>query len=162
MALAFILTVRGIPQVYYGTEILMSNKGTEDHGVIRSDFPGGWKGDTINAFTVSRLTEQQRNAQEFVKKLLNWRKNAGVIHHGKTKHFVPEKNVYVFFRYDDDNTVMIILNKNEQPVALDLARFKSMLTGASGGREIISGKDIEFGDKLLLNSAGPLIIEIGK
>lgn len=162
MALAFIMTVRGIPQIYYGTEVLMSNRGTEDHGVIRSDFPGGWKGDTINAFIGTGLSEQQNDAQKFVQQLLNWRKDAGVIHHGKTKHFVPENNVYVFFRYDERNTVMIILNKNEQPVTLDLARFKSMLTGASAGRDVLSGNDIGLREKLLLHSAGPLIVEIDK
>ncbi|MFT7606218.1 MAG: glycosidase, partial [Saprospiraceae bacterium] len=81
-AIAYILTVRGVPQFYYGTEILMTNPGTGDHGIIRSDFPGGWEGDTINAFNNIGLTTQQMDAHAFFKKLLNWRKTATVVHHG--------------------------------------------------------------------------------
>ena len=78
-AIVHTLTVRGVPQIYYGTEILMTNPGTGDHGIIRSDFPGGWAGDTTNAFTGAGLTVQQKEAQNFIKKLLNWRKNTPTV-----------------------------------------------------------------------------------
>ena len=74
MAMVYIMTIRGIPQIFYGTEILMSNPGTESHCIIRSDMPGGWAGDSTNAFTGQGLTSQQKEAQDFIKHLLNWRK----------------------------------------------------------------------------------------
>ena len=78
-----LLIIRGIPQFYYGTEILMSNPGSGDHGLIRSDFPGGWEGDKVNAFTGEGLEEDSRVAQKYMKKILNWRKGSDVIHNGK-------------------------------------------------------------------------------
>ena len=110
MAIGYFLTTRGIPQIYYGTEILMSNPGTESHGIIRSDFPGGWGGDTINAFTQEGLAPAQIEAQNWMKKILNWRKGSSVVHFGKMMHYEPLNGVYVYFRYDDDNTVMVVMN----------------------------------------------------
>jgi glycosidase len=162
MAMAYVLTSRGIPQVYYGTEILMSNKGTGNHGVIRSDFPGGWNGDTINAFNAKGLMPQQKDAQEFCRRLLSWRKNADVIHHGKTMHFIPENKIYVIFRYDDQKTVMLILNKNESSVNLNLDRFKSIIGNATEGTDVMTGEKILLGPALTLNHPGPMILEIDK
>ena len=161
LALAYILTLRGIPQIYYGTEILMSNKGTDSHGVIRSDFPGGWKGDQVNAFEVRGLTPIQMEARTFLNNILDWRKDADVIHHGKTIHFVPQNGVYVYFRYNDHKKVMVLLNKNENPVTLQLVRFQSMLTGKSKkGIDIITGQEVLLEFQLDLKQAGPMIIEL--
>jgi glycosidase len=118
MALVFFATMRGIPQFFYGTEILASHPGTSSHGELRSDFPGGWAGDPVNAFTGEGLGADQLEAQAFVKKLLNWRKNADVIHDGAFMHFVPIRNVYVYFRYDAKTTIMVILNRDEESVTL--------------------------------------------
>ena len=101
MALAFVLTTRGIPQIFYGTEVLMSNKGTEDHGVIRSDFPGGWPGDTKNAFTGQGLSDDERAMQDYTRKLLQWRRTAPAIRDGKLTHYVPTDDLYVYFRRND-------------------------------------------------------------
>lgn len=161
-ALTYILTTRGIPQLFYGTEILMSNKGTDNHGIIRSDFPGGWKGDKVNAFTNTGLSTQQAESQLFIKKLLNWRKKTDVIHKGKTIHFVPQEGVYVYFRYDDNKTVMVILNNNEKPVTLRLERFKSLLSASQKGFDVLEEKQIKLGGELYLPKAGPTIIEITK
>ena len=94
-ALIFFLTIRGIPQLYYGTEVLMKNPGTTDHGIIRSDFPGGWSGDAVNAFTGKGLSETQKSTQAWLKKLLQWRKTATAIHDGQLKHFIPKDGVYL-------------------------------------------------------------------
>ncbi|MEO5906189.1 MAG: glycoside hydrolase family 13 protein [Saprospiraceae bacterium] len=160
MALTYVLTTRGIPQLFYGTEILMTNQGTDNHGIIRSDFPGGWKRDSINAFTGEGLSLQQKTAYAFLQKLLLWRKGETTIHAGKTMHFVPKDGVYVLFRYDHQKRLMIVLNKNQKPFAMKLDRFQSILRGASNGFEIISGKKINLGSELQLNAAGPMIIEI--
>lgn len=160
LALAYLVTTRGIPQVFYGTEILMANKGTDSHGVIRSDFPGGWAGDAINAVDGKGLAPKQKEAQNFIRKILNWRKTADVIHHGKMIHYVPENSVYVFFRYDENDKVMVILNKNEGPFTLSLDRFRSMIGASSHGEEIISGNNIKLAGELKLDHAGPMIIEL--
>ncbi len=160
LAIAFVLTTRGVPQIYYGTEILMKNPGTSDHGIIRSDFPGGWEGDQVNAFTGKGLTNQQKEAQTFTKKLLQWRKNAPVIHHGKLTHFLPQNGVYVYFRYDDTDKVMVILNKNENEVALELERFAEMLEGVASGKNVLSGKVVEITTTVKVPGKSPLILDL--
>ncbi|MBN4085088.1 cyclomaltodextrinase N-terminal domain-containing protein, partial [Flavobacteriaceae bacterium AH-315-B10] len=127
MALATILTLPRIPQLYYGTEILMNDTAKPgDHGLIRTDFPGGWQGDIVNAFTGKGLTEEQKDMQLFLKKILNYRKNSDAIHDGKTIHFAPENGVYVLFRILENEVVVLILNKNETPINLDLNRFEEI------------------------------------
>ncbi|RMG81389.1 MAG: alpha-amlyase, partial [Bacteroidetes bacterium] len=123
MAMACMLTMRGIPQLYYGDEILMANPESGDHGLIRSDFPGGWPGDKVNGFTGEGLTDQQKEARDFLKKLLHWRQNAPAVHAGRLVHFVPENGVYVYFRLHDAQKIMVVFNKNAAPETLDLTRF---------------------------------------
>lgn len=133
MAMVYLLTTRGIPQVFYGTEILMTNKGTEEHGIIRSDFPGGWHGDSVNAITQKGLNKQQREFQSWFKRLANWRKNSIAVTQGKLTHYAPADGVYVYFRHvghrtlNDSHQVMVIMNKNAESKTVDLTRFKSML-----------------------------------
>lgn len=162
LAMTYIATVRGIPQMYYGTEILMENPGTEDHGIIRSDFPGGWPGDTTDAFTGAGLSSKQKEAQDFVKKLMTWRKDASVVHHGKLMHFAPknQNEVYVFFRYNGDDKIMVVLNKNPDAVELDLRPYKEMLEKKLAGTDILSGKTFKDVDRLSVEAKSPMIIEI--
>jgi glycosidase len=162
LAMAFIATTRGIPQFFYGTEILMSHPGTDDHVIIRSDFPGGWKGDQVNAFTGDGLSPEQRDAQTFVRKLLSWRKTASVVHHGRLMHYAPHDNIYVYFRYNGQQKVMVILNKNAEPYTLTLDRFEEMLSGAESGKDILSGQKYALNQSIVLDAPGPLILEIRK
>ncbi len=160
MANIYVATTRGIPQLYYGTEILMKNPGTDDHGIIRSDFPGGWKGDEVNGFTGKGLTAEQKDAQAFTKKLLNWRKSASVVHYGKMMHFIPQDNVYVYFRYNDKGKVMVILNKNTSPYQLKLDRFAEMLGGITEGTDALSGKTYSLTGPIDLPIRQGLILEL--
>lgn len=162
IAIAFVLTTRGIPEIFYGTEILKTSPEKRDDGIIRSDFPGGWEGDTINAFTGEGLTLQQKESQEFIKHLLKWRKGAAVVHHGKLMQYVPQQGIFVYFRYTETDTIMVILNKNNSPVTLQLDRFKRMMGESIQGKEIISEKMISLKDSLFLEKMGPMIIEIKK
>ena len=124
MAIGYLLVLPRVAQIYYGTEVLLSDAAKlGDHGLIRTDFPGGWKGDTINAFTGEGLSEKQIEMQWFLKTVLNYRKNSEAIHSGKTIHFAPDNYVYVLFRIKDEEIVTVILNKNEGEVELDLTRF---------------------------------------
>ncbi len=129
MAMTTILTTRGIPQIFYGTELLMQNPGTEDHGIIRSDFPGGWKGDSSNGFTGQGLTPEQTNAQQFIRNLLQLRQSYPTLFSGEMTHFVPFDGAYVYFRHDAETQqqLMVVLNKGVEK-ALDLHRFDERLS----------------------------------
>ncbi len=160
LAISFFATMRGTPQFYYGTEILMSNKGDDSHGNIRSDFPGGWKGDKINGFTQRGLTQDQKEAQNFVKKILQWRKTATAIHHGKLMHFVPQHHVYTYFRYDENQKVMVLLNKEEKEVEINLEQFAEMFNKGTRAKDIITDQQIVLNDKLVLASRQAMILEL--
>ncbi|MCE1202615.1 MAG: glycoside hydrolase family 13 protein [Bacteroidia bacterium] len=137
MAMAFLLTVRGIPQIYYGTEIAMTGWEHSGHGFIREDFPGGWDGDESSVKDRKSLKENQREALEFMQMLLNWRKNKKVIHNGKTTHYVPENGVYVYFRHDDNESVMVVINNNEESRTFTTERFAENLTGYQTGTDVL-------------------------
>lgn len=160
--LAFLLTTRGTPQIYYGTEVLMSSPRHRDDGIIRSDFPGGWHGDKANAFTGEGLTGPQRDVQAFLKKLLHWRQSAAAVQSGTLRHFDPKDGVYVYFRYTDQQRVMVVLNKNEKDVTLPLDRFAEMLNGFQQGRDVLSGRQFDLQKNLPLSAKTPLILELSK
>jgi len=160
MGLAYYATTRGIPQIFYGTEILMSNPGTEEHGVIRSDFPGGWAGDQVNAFTGAGLSAKQKDAQDYFRKVLNWRKTNPVVHSGALKHFAPENGIYVYFRYNESGKVMVVLNKNQEAKTLDTIRFSEVMAACISGKEIISGKNITDLKTLNVPAMSAMIIEL--
>lgn len=160
LGIAYYLTMRGIPQIYYGTEVLMTSPKHRDDGLVRADFPGGWKGDKVNAFTQKGLTAQQKDAQQFCKKLLNWRKNNPIIHKGTLRHYAPKQGVYVYFRHYQGKKVMVVLSKNPKEVKLDLSRFAQSLGKASQGKDIISGKQVTLQGNLKVPAKSPMIIEI--
>lgn len=161
MALAFLTTVRGIPQIFYGTEILMDNTGHHKvDGLIRSDFPGGWKGDAINAFTGIGVRDDQREVQNYLKQLLNWRKNNQVIAKGKTLHFAPFEGIYVYFRYNEDKKVMVVMNKNSETKNINLKRFSEILPENSSGREVTTGLKFLLGESLKISGKTTNIIEL--
>jgi len=161
MGLAFFLTTRGVPQIYYGTEIMMRHEGGE-HGNIRADFPGGWEGDAVNAFTGKGLTDGQKNMQKYVSTILNWRKNSQVIHNGKLMHFVPQDGIYVYFRYNENESVMVILNKNQEGKTIDTSRFHERISGYKTGTEIISGKQLSDISKITVPARSAVIVELSK
>ena len=160
MGLAFVCTTRGVPQIYYGTEILMKHPGSDSHGMIRSDFPGGWPGDEINARTGAGLTDQEKEAQTFVKRLLTWRQTADAIHYGKLMHFRPEGDKYVYFRYNDDQKFMIILNKSETETELKLDRFAEMLDGVSTGKDVLNDTSYDMKKSITLPKRSVSILEL--
>ncbi len=159
-AMVWTLTTRGIPQLYYGTEILMTTPPEGDHGRIRSDYPGGWPGDAVNAFTGEGLTPRQLEARAFLQNLLKWRRSATAVHRGKLVHFAPENGVYVYFRYDDSQKLMVVLNKNDAPHTLALDRFREVLAGHHTARDVLRGGEVRLGEGLELPPRQPLILEL--
>jgi glycosidase len=160
VAIAFFLTTRGTPQIFYGTEVLMGNKGTEDHGVIRSDFPGGWAGDTKNAFTGQGLTDAERDMQSYMRKLLQWRRTAPALRDGKLTQFAPMSGVYVYFRHDDAQTVMVILNNNDDAKKVETKRFAEMIRGATTGTDVVSGNAVPLAGSIDVAARSATILEL--
>lgn len=159
MAMVYMASMRGIPQFYYGSEILMTSPKERDDGAVRADMPGGWKGDAKNAFTAKGLTAKERDMQAFMKKLLNWRKSSEVIHHGKLQHFAPVDGVYVYVRYLDKRAVMVVLNKNNEPKVLQLNRFHQFVEGKTG-MDVMSGAVLNLHDSLSVPAKTAQIIEL--
>jgi len=161
MALTYLLTIRGIPQIYYGTEILMDN--TPHHkndGLIRSDFPGGWKEDGANAFTGKGLNADQQQMQDYLKQLLNWRKNNPVIAKGELLHFAPFDGVYVYFRYNKDKIIMVVLNKNNSATTIDMNRFAEILKGKTSAVKVLSNEMVDITSGVTVGSKSATLFEI--
>ena len=160
MAIAFFATVRGIPQFTYGSEILMSNPGTESHGVIRQDLPGGWPGDTNDAITGRGLTAGQREAQDFTRKVLNWRKGASALHGGALTQYAPQNGVYVYFRHDSRQKLMIALNKAAAERRIDTSRFAETIGASRDARDVLSGRAFTLEATLALPPRSVTILEL--
>lgn len=155
MAIGTILTLPRTPQLYYGTEILMDDSANPgDHGLIRTDFPGGWNGDRVNTFTGIGLNEDQKDMQSFIKKVLNYRKNSEAIHLGETVHFAPEQGTYFLTRQLKDEVIVIILNKNEEMKTMSLDRFEELeLTGRTM-KNIVTDELVTWEDDITLKERG--------
>jgi len=159
MALSYMMMLPRIPQMYYGTEILMDDTANPgDHGLIRTDFPGGWKGDKVNAFTGEGLSKDQKSMQYFVSKILNYRKTSEAIQEGKTIHFAPFMNTYFLFRIKGNETVVHIINKNEDPITIDLKRYKEVGLEGKTLKSIITGEEYIWQDSILLKAKGSILL----
>lgn len=158
MALSTLLMLPRIPQIYYGTEILMQDfDNPGDHGLIRTDFPGGWADDQVSAFSGAGLNKDQKDMQNFLKTLLNFRKNSSAIHHGETVHFAPKSGVYFLFRKIEDDVAFLILNKNDTPVSVDLKRFKELNLNEKSFQNVLTKEVFVWQDTLNLPKKGSYI-----
>ena len=156
-ALTFLLTTRGIPQIYYGTEILMAADKANGDGLLRCDFPGGWQNDTQNYFDAINRTAQQNEAFSFLQKLLQWRKGNEVIAKGKLKHFSPNKGVYVYERKYGDQSVVVFLNGNNREQTINLNEYQEVLP-ASSAHNVLTGETVKLEKEWALPSRGILIL----
>lgn len=161
MAIAFFLTTRGIPQLYYGSEILLTSPGPKSDGRIRGDFPGGWTGDPVNGFTGTGLTAAQREAQDFTRRLLRWRSHAEAIHHGKLTQYAPQDDSYVYFRHAGEQKVMVVINKSAQDRRIDTARFQEVIGKDRVATDVLSGRRYPLDMALPVASRGVMILELG-
>ncbi|MBI9033482.1 MAG: glycoside hydrolase family 13 protein [Bacteroidales bacterium] len=159
MAMSFLMTTRGTPQLYYGTEIMMTGEEHKGHGFIREDFPGGWSGDKMNAFSGNGLNKTQGAAQDFTRKLLNWRKSNEVIHKGELTHFIPENGIYVYFRTYKEQSVMVILNNNDKDFFVDADRYAENLVDFKKGINVMTGESFKL-DKISVSAKSACIIEL--
>ena len=161
MGLVYFATMRGIPQFYYGTEIGMKND-LPGHGQIRSDFPGGWTGDAVDGFSGRGLSSIEKDIKEFTRKLLNWRKSKPVIHSGNLIQFAPENGVYTFFRYNDEETIMVLFNKNDEMVEHKLSKYEEMLGDFTHAANIMGETTVRLDGKLNLSGKKAYIFSLSK
>jgi len=160
MAMTFLLTTRGIPCLYYGTELWMTGEKEKGDPDLRKDFPGGWAGDERNAFEAEGRTEAEREAFDFLQKLLNYRKNQPLLHTGKLTHYMPRDGVYVYFRAGASGKLMVIINKNEANSRLDLKRFEQDLRGFHVVENALTRENFSIKAPLPLAGKSAVIFEL--
>lgn len=158
-AVAFLLTTRGIPQIYYGTEILMHGSKAKSDGLIRLDFPGGFPGDTINDFLAKDRTPLQNEAFNFMKKILHWRQGNEAITKGDMIHFMPTNGIYLYRRSYNDKNVLVIMNGNDKEKSISMNRYNEILNGVHSARDILTGKEITFEPEMTFAPRALMILE---
>lgn len=156
-AMVFLLTTRGIPQIYYGTEILMTGDKGKGDGDLRKDFPGGWQGDTRNCFVKNGRTALENEAFEFTRQLLNWRKGNQVIGKGSLKHYSIQNGVYVYQREFNGKSVVVIMNGTDDSKELDLTLYQEILP-RENALDVLTGKNVNLSGKLRLDERENLIL----
>ncbi|GAB3181681.1 glycoside hydrolase family 13 protein [Telluribacter humicola] len=160
MGITWLLTTRGIPQLYYGTEILMKNFKNPSDAEVRRDFPGGFPGDQENKFVAAGRTQAENDAFNYVKKLATYRKNTPALHSGKLMQYLPENNVYTYFRYDDNKTIMIISNTGDTAYSLPTNRYSERIKSATKGRNVITDETISVVGSIQLAPKSTYVLEL--
>ena len=161
---AFQMTTRGVPQVYYGTEVALPNGDASlgGDGHKRLDMPGGWPGDERSVFAPAGRTEREAEAFAFVRALTRWRRTAAVVHHGRLTQFIPRDGVYVYFRWDAEDTVMVVLNTAAEPRALALDRFAERIGDHATGTDVVTGAVHGLRRPLAVPARGAMVLELGR
>ena len=157
-----LLTQRGIPQLYYGDEILMKNFKNPTDAEVRKDFPGGWPGDPVNKFTASGRTEQENEAFNYIKTLANFRKKSSAITTGKLMQFLPQDGVYVYFRYDNKQTIMCVINTNADSKKINMDRFKEQIKDFTKAYDVATGVTFNLEPNLSVGGKYLLVMELKK
>ena len=161
MGIALLLTLRGIPCLYYGTEIQMKNFAKPD-GLVREDFVGGWMNDRANKFMKSGRRSTEQSTFTYVRNLLNWRKQTPAVQTGQLMQFVPENGVYTFFRYNDQQTVMVLFNPTEKAVSINTDKYRERLSGFRSAKEVVTGKTIGDLRTFEVPAKTILLLELGR
>jgi neopullulanase len=160
MAYAWMLTTRGIPQMYYGNEILMAGTTSPNDGYVRQDFPGGWEGDAANKFTAAGRTPKENSIFNYIKTLTNFRLKSSAIKTGKFMQFLPVDGVYVYFRYDGKQTVMCLMNTNKEPKTIDMTRFAERTNGFTAALDVAAGQVFQLEKTITLLPVSNLVLEL--
>lgn len=160
-ALAFLLTSRGIPQLYYGTELLMNGTKKISDGYIRLDMPGGFPGDKVDAFTREGRTDMQNEAWDYLSRLLQWRRGEAndVIAKGTLKHFMPQNGIYAYERRLGDKQVVVLLNGQSEPNTVTMERTLEILPYGTTMRDLVSGKDVTITEEMTFAPRQVMILQ---
>ncbi|MDE5812622.1 MAG: glycoside hydrolase family 13 protein [Muribaculaceae bacterium] len=160
-AITFLLTSRGIPQIYYGTELLMNGSKEGSDGFVRRDFPGGFEGDEVNAFTPEGRTDLQNEAWNYLSTLLKWRRDEAndVIANGTLKHFMPINCAYVYERRLGDKQVVVLINGTDEPLELQMARYAEIMPKGTQMKNVLTDEQVTIGDTLVLQPRQTLLLQ---
>ena len=175
IAMTMMATMRGIPQIFAGDELMFVSSRPDnvgDHPGLRVDFPGGWEGDEIDLFTAEGREAQTHNTDglkvekgqaadlfNYVSRLFQWRKTADVIHNGKTMHFMTRDNTYAYFRYNDGAAVFVYINNNLEPVNVPWSYYSEITEGLQGGVDVLTGESVEISDATVVAPKTALVVE---
>lgn len=158
----FLLTTRGTPQMYYGTEILVKNFKNPSDAEVRRDFPGGWKNDPQNKFLASDRTAKENEAYNFVKKLAQYRKGSSALQTGKLTQFLPINGIYVYFRQDESSTVMVVMSQSDKEQTIATKRFVECMGIQKKGKNVLTDAVISDMSNLVVPAGSIQIIELSK
>lgn len=158
-ALAWLFTCRGIPEIYYGDEIALTGTTTPNDGHVRQDFPGGWSSDSLDKFTASGRSAKEEDIWKYVAKLANFRKTSPALTTGKMMQYMPEEGVYVYFRYDSRQTIMVIINTAKEPKKINVPKYSERTNGFSKMKNIVTGEIIEP-KNISLEAMGSAVFEL--
>ncbi|MCY7352341.1 MAG: glycoside hydrolase family 13 protein [Cytophagaceae bacterium] len=162
LGVTWMLTTRGIPSWYYGTEVLMKNTKNPSDAEVRRDFPGGFPGDRSDKFTAAGRNNQENEAFDYVKKLATYRKATPALHAGKLMQYLPQNGTYVFFRYTSDKTVMVATNTNDTDINLDTSRFTERMSGFSKARNVLTDEVLTDIKSIKLPGKTALVLELSR
>jgi glycosidase len=165
LALTMMATMRGLPQVFVGDEMMFVSKDlSQGHGGLRVDFPGGWEGDKVNLFTAEGRAKDAQAAElyNYSRTLFQWRKTKEVIHSGKTLHFMTRDNTYGYFRYNDDEVVFVYINNSQEPKHLPWSYYAEITEGLSAGRNVITGETVTLSDDTVVAPEQALVVEFAR
>ena len=158
-ALALLLTVKRIPQIYYGTEILMNGTKEVTDGNVRKDFPGGFPGDKRNAFTKEGRTRAEQDMFRWTSRLLHWRQGNDVIIKGTMTQFIPYAGIYVIARQYQGRTALTILNGTSKPATMEVKRYAEVIGDTKRAKDILTGRYYDLSSDLALRPRQSLILE---
>jgi neopullulanase len=162
-AMILMATLPRIPQFFYGTEVLMQSPKERNDGIVRSDFPGGWAGDSINAFTGEGLSPEQKDAQQLIKTLLNYRKTSDIISAGTMTHFFPENEIYSYVRTakdgDQNKQLWVFLSKNPEALQLDVIRYNELSPENCLFNDVLNGQQYEDLTAVTIPAKGWMMLE---
>ena len=160
-SISWLMTCRGIPQMYYSDELATTGTTSPNDGHVRLDFPGGWKNDPVNKFTIQGRTQKDQEIYQHLATLANFRKTSPALTKGKFMQFFPQDGVYVYFRYNDKQTIMVVMNTAKEEKIVKLDRFSERITGFTGYRDVLTKSTGSLGD-IKLGSYKTVVYELTK
>lgn len=161
VAFTWLLTWRGIPQMYYGSEVLMKGFANPD-GWVRLDFPGGWPDDKVNKFTPAGRTPEEEQMFSLIKTLANYRKKSTALTTGKLMHYLPTDGLYVYFRYDEQQTIMCVMNTSDKTKTINAYQFAERTSGFQMARDILTEKQLDLSQPITIDGMHMLVLELSK
>jgi neopullulanase len=160
MGISLLLTQRGIPQMYYGTEVFMKNDDVTGDGKKRNDFPGGFAGDKADKYTEAGRSKEENEAFNYVRSLASFRRSSSALATGKTMQYQPKEGVYVYARYDKKQTIMVMMNTNEKVMAVDVTRYAASMKGYSIGKEVTSGMSVSLSSAIQIPAKTTYVLQL--